>query len=244
MTTAPLSLNLVKDLKRLIWLNTLFLAFVVTLILFSFDISGIVIISTVILAALLMRFGNNLFVNNYYLKKAETEISAIRKETISLDDLTGLFNRRTGMFHLRKEFARRERTGGNMALAMVDIDHFKSINDTHGHQAGDYVLRKVAATLQAGLRKYDVVFRYGGEEFLIVLPNSNEMQAVLPLERVSRQISRMVLTFRGSSLSVSVSIGIATVLESDADETEAINRADQAMYKAKAEGRNKVCAWK
>ncbi len=152
------------------------------------------------------------------------------------DGLTGLSNRREFDLRLRRDLARAERSGSPVSLALLDIDHFKPLNDTHGHQVGDDVLREVAHLLQIGCRDFDVVARYGGEEFAVVLPDTDSATAADVAERLRHAIARGPL-----SVPVTVSIGVATTTTSQtlaADDL--ITAADTALYQAKRDGRDQV----
>lgn len=159
------------------------------------------------------------------------------------DGLTGLINRRAFVHELRREIERSARTGSSTSLLLLDLDHFKQINDTHGHGAGDTVLIAVAKTLQKESRAYDLVGRWGGEEFVIALPSTDESRALIVAERMRDAISHLKVTNQqGVVVALTASIGAAQ-LETDPMETldALVDRADRAMYRAKVGGRNRVC---
>jgi len=157
------------------------------------------------------------------------------------DSLTGLFNHRHSQELLVHECERAGRYPGPVSLLMVDIDHFKSVNDQHGHQAGDVVLREVAALLREGVRTVDVLGRYGGEEFLAILPHTDAEDARQLAERLRRSIAEHVFRGADAEIRTTVSIGVATYpSERVTSSAELIREADRALYQAKAEGRNRV----
>ncbi len=157
----------------------------------------------------------------------------------TVDPLTGAYNRRAGDAVLATEFTRRERLGAPFALLMVDIDDFKSINDRYGHHAGDTVLRTLVKTFRAALRAVDVIVRWGGEEFLIVLPGSDAAAGMGAANRMRAAAAAMgVPAEDGSVIACTISIGVAIPAGDSA--TDLLHRADGALYAAKAAGRNRV----
>ena len=157
------------------------------------------------------------------------------------DVLTGLFNRAAIFDILERELARRYREGMTLSIIMADLDGFKQINDTYGHQAGDAVLREVARRMHASLRSYDAIGRYGGEEFLIVLPRCDISQAMDLAERVRAQVSREAMDISQGYVQVTSSIGVAASGgASEVDTDSLIHAADKALYRAKHKGRNRV----
>jgi two-component system, cell cycle response regulator len=172
----------------------------------------------------------------------EANLRLIRElESLSRTDaLTGAGNRRSFDEALGHEMARAKRHGQPLSLVMLDIDHFKRINDAHGHPGGDEVLRAVAATLRATLRDGDVLFRYGGEEFAVLLPYAQGPGAVTAAERMLRAIAAAPVALREGAVRVTASAGVASVLASDADGASLVGRADAALYEAKQAGRNRV----
>lgn len=156
------------------------------------------------------------------------------------DGLTGLHNRRSLTEFLDRELSRAERHSRTLALALFDIDRFKAINDSHGHLAGDTVLRQLAALLRPVVRKDELLARYGGEEFAMVLPETSGENAVLACERLRQTVAEHRFEYDGRVIPVTVSIGVA-VNGPDADTPERLLRsADTKLYQAKAAGRNKV----
>jgi diguanylate cyclase (GGDEF)-like protein len=161
------------------------------------------------------------------------------RRTAEHDSLTGGFNRRT----LDQHAARECKLAGDhkpLSVLFMDLDWFKRINDTHGHACGDECLRKVAATLRAELRPQDVFGRYGGEEFLVLLPGQDAASARLVGERLRQAVEAAVVDWQGEPLRFTVSIGLAVLRDGD-DPEKLLARADKALYRAKHEGRNRVC---
>ncbi len=158
------------------------------------------------------------------------------------DGLTGLLNRRTITQHAEAELNRAVRDGEPFSLVMLDLDHFKSINDRFGHFKGDEALRLVAGALKDAVRPYDWAGRWGGEEFLIVLPGTRSDQALSIAERIRERISATVLPLMGGKReALQASLGIATVLpDTSISLDQMLHQADQALYEAKALGRNRT----
>jgi diguanylate cyclase (GGDEF)-like protein len=155
------------------------------------------------------------------------------------DSLTQIPNRRALMDYAERALTRR--SGLPLALIMIDVDRFKLVNDTHGHQVGDEVLRKLAALLSARLRKHDLLGRYGGEEFCVISPETNSKGALVLAESLRQAIACTPIHTEAGELSISVSIGISTCpLETSRELKDVLAEADAALYDAKQTGRNKV----
>lgn len=154
------------------------------------------------------------------------------------DELTGLSNRRDVMEALSREAALAARYGGDLSVILIDIDHFKSINDRFGHPVGDEVLRRLALTLSQGFRCVDTVGRYGGEEFMVVQPQTNFRGARASAEVLRQRIERML--FAELDHPVTVSCGIASLDINGGSVHALIAAADDALYRAKRQGRNRV----
>lgn len=158
------------------------------------------------------------------------------------DPLTGLLNRRAILDCLGRELSRVERHDGGLAVGMCDIDHFKQVNDTHGHQTGDMVLCELSQILRTSFRSYDSVGRMGGEEFLVVAPMKVAMDPMSLFERVCVQVAESRIKSRWGELSITVSIGVAIATRGITVDA-ILGAADDALYRAKAQGRNRVvCA--
>ncbi|MBT9508174.1 GGDEF domain-containing protein [Rhodoferax sp.] len=158
------------------------------------------------------------------------------------DGLTGLLNRRAIEEALDAQMQRSQRSDQVFTLMMLDLDHFKVINDRHGHAMGDHALKHVAALLHGELRNVDLLGRYGGEEFLFLLPGLHLAQALPVAERLREGIAARPLVLAGVTVPLSVSIGVAESAGTQADPRSVLARADAALYRAKAEGRNRVLA--
>jgi diguanylate cyclase (GGDEF)-like protein len=195
-----------------------------------------VLATSMIIAVVFLTSQFNWMRNRLKSQKAELERIAMR------DDLTGLPNRRH-MKEVLAEEEKRHRKGSNtLCLALLDIDHFKSINDTYGHAAGDDILRGFAQQIKGMLRLDDVLARWGGEEFLMVLPNTGEDDAMLVLERVKLHLGAIPVEAFGTHLRITFSSGVAA-MELNETIIDTIRRADKAMFRAKSLGRNRVCLY-
>jgi len=160
------------------------------------------------------------------------------------DGLTGLSNRRHFFDVAKVEFERTRRHGRPLSVAMFDIDRFKDLNDRWGHLAGDAVLREVARRVRDSVRAIDVTARYGGEEFVVLMPETDLAEALLVAERACRRVGESPVVEGGVTVATTVSVGVAEINEECASIEEVLKCADQALYAAKAAGRNRVEAWK
>lgn len=159
------------------------------------------------------------------------------------DGLTGLYNRRHFEYNIEREFLRTKRYPCELSLAMVDIDHFKTLNDTHGHQFGDYVLKELSKIIASSFRKTDMIYRYGGEELAIILTETSLDNSLIPLDRLKTKISQYKFCYNDIEKNITVSIGVCSVNEELKDQHELIECSDKALYKAKQDGRNRVVAY-
>ena len=172
-------------------------------------------------------------------KQIEMESVMIQaREVAQIDALTFLFNRRMIVRELQDEVLRAERYNNTLSISIIDVDKFKLVNDTYGHPVGDEVLKQVACQLRDHIRHPDTVGRYGGEEFLILLPNSDAKAATEQAVRLGKEIREMVVTIKEHELKVTVSIGIAQFKAGVDTWDTLLNRADNAMYEAKNNGRD------
>jgi len=179
--------------------------------------------------------------------KLEDDLIQSRKELIRLareDSLTNLFNRRAFHDESVKEMDRAFREGQTVSLVMIDIDNFKLINDKYGHQSGDLVLIEIARRLHSLCRPYDILGRFGGEEFIILLPKTTASSASKIAERIRYDIFNKPIDVRGGEINVTISIGLSNIFPvfgpRDAQIDDLIKRADIALYRAKRDGKNKV----
>ncbi|MGM0509256.1 MAG: ligand-binding sensor domain-containing protein, partial [Fusobacteriota bacterium] len=168
--------------------------------------------------------------------KLENALKKVKKLSIT-DSLTGLPNRRFMMEKFKKEVARYQRNKEIFSIVMTDIDKFKNFNDTYGHEAGDYVLKKVSDVLKETLREIDHISRWGGEEFLMILPETDLKKAFISGERLRNNIKKMRCNYKGQELKVTITLGI-TEFDPLINMEKNIDKADQALYLGKKEGRN------
>jgi diguanylate cyclase (GGDEF)-like protein len=160
------------------------------------------------------------------------------------DGLTGLFNRRAIEGKIGSELSFASQGKRTLSLILLDIDHFKAINDQYGHQAGDDTLRQLAQVLTENLRQYDCAGRWGGEEFILILPGTNLSEASTIAERLRIKTSETKFLLENSTpLSVRISLGIACVSDHYPSLSKFVDAADQALYQAKQSGRNRVCSF-
>jgi diguanylate cyclase len=158
------------------------------------------------------------------------------------DSLTGAFNRRFYSEILKKEWSRYKRYGDNFSCALIDIDYFKKVNDTYGHDVGDQVLVNTVKLISTELRESDFLIRMGGEEFLVFMPKTTEKGAVILAERVRKSIENTsIILSNNESTHITASVGVSCVIETDTKEDPS-KRADMALYQAKESGRNRVVA--
>jgi diguanylate cyclase (GGDEF)-like protein len=178
----------------------------------------------------------------FYFRLASSASEQRLKVLASTDDLTGLTNRRRMVETLQEEIARIRRSKRPATLVMADIDNFKKFNDTYGHQCGDMVLQGVASMLRARLRTQDVVARWGGEEFLFMLPETDMTGAGIAASKLREAIRQMKIQCGTKTLAVTMTFGIAP-LDAAIGIDESISHADDALYRGKQEGRDKLVQW-
>lgn len=167
------------------------------------------------------------------------DLNLALREASTHDMLTGLPNRRLLIERLKEETERHRRSGKAFSVAMLDIDRFKLVNDEYGHDSGDAVLIELARVLEAEIREHDICGRWGGEEFLVLLPDTDQQAAHSVMERLRKAIEQLQVRINSSALSVTTSIGLAQQQQGDSY-SETINRADRALLEAKRSGRNRL----
>src|SRR5579872_801330 len=177
------------------------------------------------------------------LKRHESLISSRDRFRLlaTKDPLTGLWNRRSIHQILKDELARAAQSERTTGVLLIDLDFFKKVNDTHGHLAGDFVLQETSRRLQKALRTYDAVGRYGGEEFLIVVPGANESEACELAERLRSAIERKPVRVGENQIQITLSVGVAIAPVHEQAPTTVLELADAALYDAKRFGRNRIC---
>ncbi|MDZ7289285.1 MAG: diguanylate cyclase [candidate division KSB1 bacterium] len=173
---------------------------------------------------------------NLQLKKANHKLKKMSRE----DSLTGLLNRRVILERATAEWLRWQRYVSPFSIMIIDVDDFKSINDSHGHLAGDQVLKLLANTIRRSIRAVDMVGRYGGEEFVVVMPETDSAGALAASKNLMHNIRQMRLHTDDLNIRITVSIGIATVSLEDKDFDQLLQRADTALYAAKHKGKDRV----
>ena len=189
----------------------------------------------------LIQVGSTTFLKFSFQASLEESFHQVQYDQAIRDGLTGIFNKRHFWTKFIEEFAYSLRHNEATSLVMVDIDHFKQINDTYGHLAGDMVLRQITETISKTLRKEDIFARYGGEEFAIILRNQDEQRAYLAAERIRRMVETRRFIWYGTPIPITVSLGIATMNERNfLDPEEMVRKADEYLYMSKENGRNRT----
>jgi two-component system cell cycle response regulator len=184
-----------------------------------------------------LRAGTRLVDLQSQLLKAREDL----RDQATRDSLTRLWNRSSILTELSRELARAQRETRPLGVVIVDLDHFKHVNDTYGHLAGDAVLREAARRMQNSIRQYDSIGRYGGEEFLILFPGCSEVDSFAQADRLRKQLAQSEMSLNESSVRITASFGVTTALPGESWTPESlIRRADEALYVAKKSGRNRV----
>lgn len=180
--------------------------------------------------------------NNLSLALQNAIIHEQIQKLAAVDPLTNVFNRRFGTIRLKDEYARSVRMNVSLGLIMLDLDHFKKVNDNYGHLAGDKVLVTVSKLIKNALRDGDIVIRYGGEEFIVILPGASQVNTRAIGEKLRRIIEENIISFGDLSIHVTASIGAGSMPEDQYNsETRFLDAVDKALYVAKGKGRNQVC---
>jgi diguanylate cyclase (GGDEF)-like protein len=180
-------------------------------------------------------------INNLLEKTKENELL---RQQITIDGMTQLNNYKSFCEILNSEISRASRYNKSLSLIFADIDHFKSVNDNYGHQAGDHALKVVAGSLKNELRESDHIARYGGEEFVMILPETNTGDALKVSERLREKIKNTKMSYDGNPIKITMSFGVATLQANQRISTDKfIKMADEALYSAKNQGRDRSCVF-
>ncbi|MGI4757591.1 MAG: GGDEF domain-containing protein [Janthinobacterium lividum] len=230
--------------KSWIALGVMILSFFVGYGFFSWSLLRADLKVEIVVVVLIMFLGS-CFVASVTLLSRQTARDLLHmvtlKQQANVDPLTGLFNRRYLDEKLAEELERAERYGLPLAILLIDVDRFKAVNDTHGHQTGDEVLTRVAQVVSSNVRVNDIAVRYGGEEILVVAPETDRKAAFSLAERLRGSVEALSLrSSTGSTLHVSISVGVAQFRPAEPGPAF-VSRADHALYEAKSNGRNRVC---
>jgi diguanylate cyclase len=172
-----------------------------------------------------------------------TEVAVYEQKLVEMnmrDGLTGTYNRGFMESKLNEEYFRHKRYSRPFSIIMFDIDHFKKVNDLYGHQCGDFILKSLSSRISASIRNIDFLFRYGGEEFCCMLPETNLEGAELVAERFRKAIMDMENNFNGSVIRITISLGVAELRNDTESPNAMMQQADEALYQAKRGGRNRV----
>lgn len=241
MSSKHLTMNLTRNINRFLLINLfLLLSLIVSVLAFTGYENRELLVLILLSGASLI--GVNYMTGKIMKRKMEKIIqNSLEKIETQLyyDELTQVYNRKTGIIRLNEEIARAKRTGAPLVVAILDIDNFKNINDTYGHLVGDRALNHVATQIKQALRACDIVMRYGGEEFVVILPNTDEISGFVALERVRERISKKPVKVGNQTIKLTVSIGLREIAH-DEDAMTAIEKADLALYQAKRSGKNRV----
>lgn len=179
--------------------------------------------------------------------KKQIEINLEKEKSLerdlSTDSLTGVANRRAYTIRLEQELKEFKRYRREFSMIMFDMDFFKTVNDTYGHIVGDMCIRQVVSRIKQVLRETDFIARFGGDEFVIILPETNREAAVVVANRIANCISSARFVYRKQQIGLSISLGLSQVLETDSDSETLFRRVDEALYAAKRQGRGQVCSF-
>lgn len=190
-----------------------------------------------------LRDENNVIQNLFIYVQDVTEVAVYEHKLLELnlkDGLTGIFNRRYMEVKLREEFGRCKRYGGELSIVMFDIDFFKKVNDDYGHQCGDFILKSVSSRISSIIRNVDYLFRYGGEEFCCMFPETEFDGAMQAAERFRKAVMEMENNFDKAIVKITISLGVAGLNDEITSADMFLKKADEALFRAKREGRNRV----
>ncbi|MEN2994944.1 MAG: GGDEF domain-containing protein [Thermodesulfovibrio sp.] len=241
MNPKTLIISITKDINKFLLFNIGILILILSMVfvmenqdkkefILAIFLAGTISLAVNLLSAKIMKRKMEKIIT-YSFEKIETQLY--------FDELTSVYNRITGINRLIEEMARAKRNKTHLSVAMLDVDNFKFINDNYGHLAGDKVLNHIALQIKNSLRASDIVSRYGGEEFLIILPDTDEIKAFMALERVRENIAKRPVKIGNQKLYITVSIGI-TEIDINDSLTDVIQKADMALLQAKRTGKNKI----
>lgn len=192
-----------------------------------------------------LRDENNVIQNLFIYIHDVTEVAVYEHKLVEMnmkDGLTGIFNRRYMEIKLKEEFKRCKRYGGNISIIMFDIDYFKKVNDEYGHQCGDFILKSLSSRISSIIRNVDYLFRYGGEEFCCMLPETDLNAAIQVAERFRTAVMKMGNNYNDSIVKITISLGVSGFNERIESPEMLLKKADEALYRAKREGRNRALA--
>lgn len=236
---AVLALGLLRAtavLVLLVWACSL----AVTIVVIQFAGQGSLVLGLTIATVCVLLSGPPV---GYVILRLIFQLEASRQRIAELavtDGLTGCYNRRHFMERAELELLRSRRHGHPLALVLLDADDFKQVNDTHGHQCGDQLLREMALQCRASLRSTDVLARFGGEELVVLLPQTDLAGALAIAERIRHQVQALTMRWQGEAVAATVSLGVASLHAGHAGIDALIRDADLALYEAKRAGRNRV----
>jgi diguanylate cyclase (GGDEF)-like protein len=236
-------LTLSRNMTRIVWVNIIFLTILVLFVFLLFATLESQKALAVASLGILAGAGNHLYLNVFKLRKVSRDLlsSFAKIETeLFLDDLTGFWNRGPGMKRLEKEAVLAGQNGGGLSVALLDIENFKLINDTYGHCAGDSILKEIARNIRDEVRKSDFVIRYGGEEFLVVMPQTDDKEVLRPLDRWRKRFSRLGVGYRDRKIMISLTMGAASLRGETEDIPSLLSRADRALLAAKISERSRI----
>ncbi len=234
--------NQEESSTRLVAIDELQTKFILPLIFEGKLLGGICFYSKEKVDYKAFKFYNLMISELYALFKIKYLYSEIEFLSVT-DGLTGLYNRRHFEYNIEREFLRSKRYSGDLSLAILDLDFFKNINDTYGHQYGDYVLKEVAKMLKDSFRKTDMIFRYGGEELAVILTETSLKNSTIPMDRFREKIENYVFSYKGIEAKLTVSIGLSANYENFDKVDMLVESADKALYQAKTNGRNKTVVY-